>query len=192
MFRRARIGLLGGSFNPAHAGHLNISRDAILRLRLDEVWWLVSPQNPLKSAKGMADLDARVAAARGLATDRRVRVTCVERAFGTVYTIDTLNALARHFPRLRFAWLMGADNLAQIPAWRGWTQIFHAVSVAVFARPSYSMRALAGAAAGRFARDRRPMREASSLLGKSPPAWVFLHSKLDPASASAIRARRSA
>jgi nicotinate-nucleotide adenylyltransferase len=185
---RRRIGLLGGSFNPAHAGHRWVALEALRALRLDEIWFLVSPGNPLKPAAGMAPLAERLASARALAAGHpRLRATAIEADLGTRFTADTLPALARRFPRARFVWLMGADNLAQLPAWRGWSSIFHAVPVAVLARPAYSVKALAGKAARRFSTARRGPRIGPRLAGLEPPVWVFLHTRLHPASASAIR-----
>lgn len=188
--RRRRVGLLGGSFNPAHGGHLHISREALKRLALDEVWWLVSPQNPLKPRAGMAPLAERLETARAVARDRRIKVTDIERRLGTVYTADTLAALTRRFPRLRFVWLMGADNLLQISRWERWENIFRLVPIAVFARPSYSLRSLSGPAARRYARWRLRLRDARRLAETDPPAWVFLPVRLDPRSATDIRSRR--
>jgi len=181
------IGLLGGSFNPAHEGHSHISLEAMARLGLREVWWLVSPQNPLKPARGMAPFDARLAEARAVATHPRIRVTDIERRLGTRYTADTLRALRRHYPRLAFVWLMGADNLIQVPRWEKWTDIFATVPVAILDRPSYSLRALAGKAAIRYKRCRLSEGAAMGLAKRRPPAWVFLHGKLHPASATQIR-----
>jgi nicotinate (nicotinamide) nucleotide adenylyltransferase/ribosome silencing factor RsfS/YbeB/iojap len=186
-----RIGLLGGSFNPAHGGHLHISREALKRLDLDEIWWLVSPQNPLKPVAGMAPFAERLERAMEVAAaDRRIRVTDIEARLGTTYTADTLQKLRRQFPRARFVWLMGGDNLAQFPYWQHWQQIFRTVPVAVFARPSSSLKALAGAAAQHFARARVPENSARRLPELVPPAWVFFHSRLDPRSATSIRAKR--
>ncbi|HUC63380.1 MAG TPA: nicotinate-nucleotide adenylyltransferase [Alphaproteobacteria bacterium] len=186
-----RIGLLGGSFNPAHGGHLHISLLALKLLGLDEVWWLVSPQNPLKPTAGMAPFAARLEAARdATAGQRRIRVSDIERKLGTHYTADTLVALKRRYPRHRFVWLMGADNLAQIPAWQAWTRIFTELSIAVFDRPSYSFKALAGKAARRYAAYRVPPSRAKRLVGRKPPAWAFLYIPLHRASATAIRAKR--
>ncbi len=189
-----RVGLLGGSFNPAHGGHLHISRLALRRLDLDEVWWLVSPQNPLKPAVGMAPFEERLRCAREIAAaDRRIRVTDIEARLGpTTYTADTLKSLRRRFPRTRFVWLMGGDNLAQIPYWRRWPDIFRTVPIAVFARPGASSKALGGAAAHRFARARVPVTASRRLADMAPPAWVFFHTRLDPRSATQIRAARSA
>jgi nicotinate-nucleotide adenylyltransferase len=186
--RGRRIGLLGGSFNPAHEGHLHISREALKRLRLDEVWWLVSPQNPLKPRAGMAELAQRVADARQAADDRRIKVTDIESRLGTRYTIDTLRALRRRFPGARLVWLMGADNLAQIARWKGWREIFATLPIAVFDRPAYSLRALSSQAARRFSGQRLKPEQAFELASRQPPAWVFIRSRLHPASATAIRA----
>lgn len=191
MRRRRRIGLLGGSFNPAHAGHRDISLAALKRLGLDEIWWMVSPQNPLKPVAGMAPFPERMAHAQALARHPRIRVSAIEARLGTRFTADTIRSLRRRFPRLRFVWLMGADNLRQMAEWRDWTRIFHAVPVAVLARPAYSLGALASKAARRFARHRRPERKAGILARCRPPAWVFLNGRLNPASASAIRAERA-
>jgi nicotinate (nicotinamide) nucleotide adenylyltransferase/ribosome silencing factor RsfS/YbeB/iojap len=184
-----RIGLLGGSFNPAHGGHLHISRLALRRLALDAIWWLVSPQNPLKTAAGMAPFAERLRQAGTVAAaDRRIRATDIETRLGTAYTADTLQALRRRYPRTRFVWLMGGDNLAQLPYWKRWQDIFRTVPIAVFDRPGTSQRALAGIAARRFARARVPLSAARRLAARPPPAWAFLHARLDPRSATQIRA----
>jgi nicotinate-nucleotide adenylyltransferase len=186
-----RIGLLGGSFNPAHRGHLDISRAALRRLGLGQVWWLVSPQNPLKPERGMAPLGQRVTGARRLARGPQFRAGALESALGTVYSADTVTALVRRFPRCRFVWLMGADNLVQISRWKNWETIFRTLPVAVFDRPSYSLRALAAPAARRFAGQRLPEAAARSLAERKPPAWVFVHQRLNPQSATRIRAGRA-
>jgi len=186
------VGLLGGSFNPAHDGHRHFSVEAIRRLGLDEVWWLVSPQNPLKSAADMATLETRVAVAQARAAHPRITVTPIEVELGTRFTVDTLAALRRRYPRTRFVWLMGADNLLQIPRWRGWTRIFCMVPVAVFPRRPYSIPALFGTAAQRFARDRVDAGRSRGLPFMKPPAWVFLEGPLHPASATEIRRRGDA
>jgi nicotinate-nucleotide adenylyltransferase len=187
---KRRVGLLGGSFNPAHAGHRHIAELALKRLRLDEVWLLVSPGNPLKRAEGMAPLDKRLRSAASLARHPRLRATVVEQALGTRFSADTLAALVRRFPRTQFVWLMGADNLIQLPRWERWTSIFHTVPIAIFARPSYSTNALAGKAAHRFSTARRrSLRKAARLASRKPPAWVFLHTRLHPESATSIRAK---
>ena len=184
----ARIGLLGGSFNPAHDGHLEISLTALNRLGLDRVWWLVSPQNPLKSTDGMAPLATRLASARAAARDPRILPTGLETALCTAYTADTLRALVRLMPRVKFVWLMGADNLIQVHKWQDWPQIFSTVAVAVFDRPSYASRALSGRAALSFARYRLNEGSARRLAEERPPAWVFIRCRLNPKSATEIRA----
>jgi len=185
--RGRRIGLLGGSFNPAHAGHLYISRLALKQLALDEVWWLVSPQNPLKPVAGMAPFADRLAGARAAAADRRITVTGIEQRLGTRYTADTLRKLTQRYGDARFVWLIGADNLVQLPKWQEWWCIFQMVPIAVFARVTYDSRALTGQAALRFARYRIPQRAAGRLAALKPPAWVFLVNRRHPASATRIR-----
>ncbi|MEQ8443858.1 MAG: nicotinate-nucleotide adenylyltransferase [Alphaproteobacteria bacterium] len=186
--RKISVGLLGGSFNPAHDGHLHISREALKRLALDQVWWMVSPQNPLKSSDGMAGFEQRLGAARLVARHPKIRVTDVERRLGTTQTARTLERLTRTFPNINFVWLMGADNLLQIHRWHRWHKIFTSVPLAVFARPTYDSKALAGLAATRFARAQLPERFASTLAHRAPPAWVFLAIRRHAASATAIRA----
>lgn len=185
--RRPRIGLLGGSFNPAHIGHLHISRLALDKLGLDQVWWLVSPQNPLKSEDGMAPQSERLKGARAIARGRNLWVTDMEKDLGTRYTAETLKALKGGFPENRFVWIMGADNLIDIARWNDWTEIFGAVPVAVFARPAYSFKALVSTAARRFAGNRINESRADGLVDMKPPAWVFLHIPPNPASATRIR-----
>jgi nicotinate-nucleotide adenylyltransferase len=187
-----RIGLLGGSFNPAHAGHRHIIKLARQRLRLDQVWLLVSPGNPLKPSRGMASLDQRLASARTIADGRRVIASAIEAVFGTRYTIDTLVRLLRRFPRARFVWLMGADILEQLPRWRRWLDIARRIPFAVLPRPSYNHRALAGRAARRLRHARRPMRMTPILAELPAPAWIFQCVPQHTASASAIRAREGA
>jgi nicotinate-nucleotide adenylyltransferase len=186
-----RIGLLGGSFNPAHEGHLHVAELARKRLGLGQVWLLVSPGNPLKSAHGMAPLACRLGAALRIADGRRVVATTIEAALGTRYTADTLSAIRRRFPRARFVWLMGADNLVQLPRWRDWMGILRRMPVAVFPRPGYNHRALAGRAAHRLRSARLPVAAAAGLALRRPPAWIFLPCPQHAASATAIRAAAS-
>ncbi|YAA61825.1 nicotinate-nucleotide adenylyltransferase [Niveispirillum fermenti] len=187
-----RIGLLGGSFNPAHEGHRHMSLMALKRLGLDQVWWLVSPQNPLKPLDGMGKLQDRITRARAVAAHPRIIVSDIETRLGTRFTVDTLAALKTRFPATRFVWLMGADNLVQVPRWRSWTRIFTTVPVAVFPRHPYSTQALGGKASRRFAAMRVDARRAPGLADLPPPAWVFLEAPLHPASATAIRQQRAA
>jgi len=184
-----RIGLLGGSFNPAHEGHRHISLHALHRLRLDEVWWLVSPQNPLKSAAETASLAKRMERAAMVAAHPRIRVLDLESRLGTQYTIDSLHALRRRYPATRFVWLMGADNWEGFHRWRAWREILHTVPVAILDRPRYSVRSLATKAAQCFRRSRVAERDAWKLPQMTTPAWAFLHIPLHPQSATELRAR---
>jgi nicotinate-nucleotide adenylyltransferase len=183
-----RIGLLGGSFNPAHGGHRRVSLWALDALGLDEVWWLVSPGNPLKPAKGMAPLPARFASAVRVARRAPIRVTAIERELGTIYTADTLAALVRRFPQHRFVWLMGADNLAQFHRWRDWRRIARTMTIAVATRPGYDGNALKAPAWGWLRRFVRHAAMAQDWTEWRPPALVLLQSPPDPTSATAIRA----
>lgn len=187
-----RIGLLGGSFNPAHAGHRAISLQALRALGLDEVWWLVSPGNPLKEAAGMAPLPARLASARAIARHAPIRPTAIETRLRTVYTVDTLAKLVRRYPRHRFVWLMGTDNLAQFDRWRGWRAIARQVPIAVIARPGYGARARASPAMGWLRRYVRPAGQAKRWTSWSLPALVLLRFLPDPTSATRIRAAEPA
>ncbi|WP_227420244.1 nicotinate-nucleotide adenylyltransferase [Roseitranquillus sediminis] len=182
------VGLLGGSFDPPHEGHLHITRAALKRFRLSQVWWLVSPGNPLKR-NGPAPLARRVEAARAMLDDPRVVVTDLEAHLGTRYTADTLRTLRRLRSRARFVWLMGADNLAQLHRWDDWTGIMRTVPIGVLARPGSSLRAGLSPAARRFARHRLPPEESGRLAWTDPPAWCFLPLPLVSASSTAIRAR---
>lgn len=169
-----RIGLLGGSFNPPHQAHRAISRFALKRLRLDRVWWLVTPGNPLKQNGNLYELGERMQAARDVADDPRIEVSCLESVIRTRYTIDTINTLRRRFPGLRFVWIMGADNLAQLHRWQHWRRIAGQVPIAVIDRPPQSFRALASPAAKALARYRLPENRAALLADQPAPAWVFL------------------
>jgi len=184
-----RIGLLGGSFNPAHEGHRQVAELARKRLRLDEVWLLVSPGNPLKPRFGMAPLPQRLAGARRIADGRRVIATAIEAKLGTSYTADTLRLLLRRFPRARFVWLMGADILLQLPHWRRWRDILCGIAIAVLPRPGYNRAALTGQAAQLLRPHRQRERAASCVPGRAP-CWVFLHVAQTAISATAIRASR--
>jgi nicotinate-nucleotide adenylyltransferase len=181
-------GLLGGSFNPAHRGHRRISVNALRALELDEIWWLVSPGNPLKDRAGMAPLAARYASARRVSRGLPVRTTTIERELGSAYTYDTLLALVRRYPRRRFIWLMGADNLAQFHRWKHWRKIAALVPIAVIARPGYDGPARAARAMGWLRRFVRPAAEARDWTRWRPPALVLLQLPLDPTSATGIRA----
>ncbi len=189
---RRRVGLLGGSFNPAHDGHRHISLFALRALRLHQVWWLVSPQNPLKSPHDMAAFSARMEGARQAGRHPRVIISDLEVRLGTRYTADTLKELRKRYPRTQFVWLMGADNLLQLPRWRHWRRLFKSMPVAAFNRPPYSVKAPTGHAAKLFRRCRVPASQAGLLAGRAPPAWIFLRNPLHPVSATAIRNGQSA
>ncbi len=181
---------MGGSFNPAHDGHRHVSIEALKRLKLDEVWWLVTEQNPLKPVKGMAPFAARLKAAASFARHPRIRVLDIEARLGTHYTSDTVKALSFIFPHTRFVWLMGADNLAQIRHWEHWRDIYATVPIAVLARPGYCRAALAELAARRFGKARIGASASRGLARMTPPAWVFLWAKYDSSSATELRAGR--
>jgi len=186
--RRGKLtGLLGGSFNPAHGAHRRISLLAKDALGLDEVWWLVSPGNPLKPAKGMAPLSARVKSARAAARRAPIRVTAIERELGTRYTIDTLRALKRRFPGRRFIWLMGGDNLAQFHRWKRWRGIAREMPIAVIARPGYDRAALASPAMAWLRRFRAPAAGTRNRGEWSAPALFELRFDPDPRSATELR-----
>ncbi|MCV6593707.1 MAG: nicotinate-nucleotide adenylyltransferase [Silicimonas sp.] len=182
------IGLLGGSFDPAHDGHAHITREALKRLGLDRVWWLVSPGNPLKT-KGPAPLEDRLARARDVMDDPRVTLTGLEARLGTRYTHETLKRLHALYPGTRFVWLMGADNLADFHRWDNWRGIMGLCPVAVLARPGQRISARMSVAARFFRRNRLRGREAMRLRQAPPPAWVFLNVPLNDLSSSSIRAR---
>ena len=185
------MGLLGGSFDPAHEGHVHVTREALKRFGLDAVWWLVSPGNPLK-ARGPAPLETRIAEARALVQHPRVTVTGIEARLGTRYTAETLAGLQRLYPRVRFTWLMGADNLAQFHLWDRWQDIMGSVPVGVIARPGQRLSARMSKTAERFARFRLPAAAAPLLPHTTPPAWCFINIPMSHQSSTAIRAARAA
>lgn len=186
----ARIGLLGGSFNPPHAGHRAISLFAMKRLRLDQIWWLVTPGNPLKRNDAPPPIDRRLAEARACANHPRIVVTDLEAAIGTRFTDDTIAFLRRRCPGARFVWLMGADNLAEFHRWRNWRRLATRLPIAVIDRPPMTFRALASPAARRLELCRLDECRAARLAEASPPAWVFLHGIKSPLSSTELRKSR--
>ena len=180
-------GLLGGSFNPAHGAHRKITLFALNALGLDEVWWLVSPGNPLKPLRGMAPLAARVRSARAMARRAPIRVTAIERELATRFTVDTLRALKRRYPERRFVWLMGADNLAQFHRWKDWRAIARSMPIAVIARPGYDAQALASPAMAWLRRYRLPATGLKNRQEWSAPALIALRFDPDPRSATELR-----
>lgn len=185
--RRVAIGLLGGSFNPAHAGHRHVAQWALRRLRLDQVWLMVSPGNPLKPRRGMAPFRKRLASAAAIADGRRVIATGIEASLGTRYTVDTLALLRRRFPCARFVLVAGADILAQLPRWKAWRALARRTPIAVLPRPGQTRRALAGQAARALTRHRRPPGAIWRRQG-GHAAWCLVPAREHAASATAIRA----
>jgi nicotinate-nucleotide adenylyltransferase len=183
----AAIGLLGGSFNPAHDAHVQISETAVRRLGLSRVWWIVTPGNPLKASSTAAPLDERIAAARKLVGSRPITVTGFERDLHNPYTIATLTFLRQRRPRARFVWLMGADCLAEFHRWRQWREIMALMPIAVVDRPGWHLKGMSSIAAQAFGARRIPEAEAAILPFLAPPAWTFLTAPLSDISSTAIR-----
>ena len=182
-----RIGLFGGSFNPPHEGHRLASLTALKRLGLDAVWWVVTPGNPLKRHEDLAGLDIRIAAARHLADHPRIGVTGIEAGIGMRYSVDTVRHLKQRCPGVHFVWIMGADNLLQLPRWRRWRELVDLVPVAVVDRPGSTFRSLNGRAAAVLARGRLREADAALLPNRRPPAFVYLHGPRSSASSTALR-----
>lgn len=186
---KMRIGLLGGSFDPAHDAHRRISLAALNRLALDQVWWLVSPGNPLKSGKAPPALGKRVEKAAGVARHPKIVVTGFEGGSGSAYTIDTIRLLKRRYPSVKFVWLMGADNLVSFHRWRAYEELFKLVPIAVFDRPGFRMKGLASRAAQQFAFARVDESDARGLAGLVPPAWTIVTLPLSGLSSTTLRAK---
>jgi nicotinate-nucleotide adenylyltransferase len=180
------IGLLGGSFDPAHEGHAHISREALARMGLDQVWWLLTPGNPLK-ARQPAPMAERLAQARRVMDHPRVKITELETYLGTTTTADTIDRLRAIYPGVRFVWLMGADNLVQFHRWRRWRDILRSVPVGVLARPGSGVAARLSVAARAF--QVHQVQRGEALRGKRAPAWCFVNLPMNAASSSAIRAQ---
>lgn len=181
------IGLLGGSFNPAHAGHLHITVEARKKLGLQKIWWIVSPQNPLKSVQEMAAFSERFEGAKNIAKRHFITVSDIEQRMNTRYTVDTLQQLKKRFPRVTFVWLMGADNLATIHRWQKWEKIFALVPILVLDRSPFSHAALRSKAGLRFAACRVNPRSLAASGGQGLPVWAYSHIRRHGASSTAIR-----
>jgi nicotinate-nucleotide adenylyltransferase len=187
-----KVGLYGGSFNPAHDGHAHVAETAKRRLGLDRVIWLISPQNPLKRGQETADLAERMAGVKALTNSRGMIVTDAETRLGSAYTVDTVRSLKARFPGVKFVWIMGADSLASFHRWKGWTDIMREVPVAVVSRPWISLKSRFSPAARRFAHARRPTQSAMRLADSKTPAWAFLFGRFNFQSSTALRARARA
>ena len=186
-----RIGLLGGSFNPAHEGHRAISLFAMQVCRLDQVWWLVTVRNPLKDCPDMAHIDDRVAHARSVANHPRCKVLALEHMFGAYFTCDLLLALTYCFPRTRFVWLMGADNLCQMVYWKRWQDIFRCARIVILRRYPYCLRALSSLPAHRFSYCRLPNQARCLVTRRKPPVWTMVMNRFHTISSTEIRTRTS-
>ncbi|WP_244607145.1 nicotinate-nucleotide adenylyltransferase [Bosea sp. CS1GBMeth4] len=184
-----RIGLFGGTFNPAHDGHRMASLTALRRLQLDRVWWLVTPGNPLKDNQALPPLAQRVATARALADHGHIHVTGIEATLRTRYTADTLRQLMRRCPGVRFVWVMGSDNLASFHRWNEWRTIARMMPIAVIDRPGSTHRSIASPAANWMARWRLPENQGAALPVRTPPAWIFLHGRRSDLSSTYLRER---
>lgn len=181
------VGLLGGSFDPAHAGHVHITKVALERFGLDRVIWLVSPGNPLK-AHGPAPLETRMTRAKAVMQDARVLVSDFEAQIGTRYTAETIEALQAQYPGVRFVWLMGADNLRQFDRWERWEDILHSVPIGVLARPGYRQSGLHSRTARQYRHARIPSKASYLLARSDAPSWCFVNMPMIPVSSSEIRA----
>lgn len=186
-YRGLRVGLFGGSFNPAHCGHLHVAETALRRLQLDHVWWLVAAGNPLKEEHGV--FEARFASARRVAEGPAMRVTSLETELGVTYTADLLERLDRITPGASFVWIMGADNLSSFHRWGRWQDIASRLPIAVVARPGASPKAGLSRFARQYAHARVPESAASGLADMPPPAWTYLTAPFNPASSTALRAQ---
>lgn len=181
------VGLFGGSFNPPHEGHLLVAKLALQRLGLDQLWWLVTPGNPLKSGNGLAPLAERLALSDTMAGDPRIRVTAIEKTLGTAYTARTIRHIIRRNPAAHFVWIMGADNLGDFHRWQEWRRIAATVPIAVIDRPGATLTYLSSKAARALDKARVPERAARALPRMKPPAWTFIHGPRSAVSSTALR-----
>lgn len=189
VFPGARVGIMGGTFNPPHEGHRIIAEAAVKYLQLDQLWWVVTPGNPLKANGGLPPQAVRIAACRQFARGPRMKITGFEETLGTPYTAATLAFLRRRLRGVRFIWVMGADNLAGFHRWQHWREIAETVPITVVDRPGWRLKAIAGRAAQRYAGARRDERSAGRLAERPAPAWIFLTSRLSAVSSTTLRRR---
>lgn len=189
--RGQRVGLFGGSFNPPHEGHVLVSEIAIRRLRLDQLWWMVTPGNPLKSKRYLAPLSERVALSEGLAKDPKIRVTAFEQALGSSYTAQVLARVKARNPGVHFIWIMGADNLRDFHHWQQWHKIAMTFPIAVIDRPGATLSFLSSVMAKTFDYARVDERDAPMLGALRAPAWTFIHGPRSSLSSTAIRKQRA-
>lgn len=182
-----KIGLFGGSFNPPHEGHRLVARESLKRIGLDAVWWLVTPGNPLKDTRELAPIQERIAAARALTDDPRIKITGFEAQYGFRYTYETLRFLKARLPDRHFVWIMGADSLAGFHRWERWEEIFTLMPIAVYVRPGSTRTGPFSKAAQRFARYRVDETDARLLPTSKPPAWVFLNGMMSSLSSTQLR-----
>jgi nicotinate-nucleotide adenylyltransferase len=188
--KRMQVGLFGGSFNPPHAGHSLVAEIALRSLKLDQLWWIVTPGNPLKAGREIAPLAERIALSEAIATDPRIKVTAFEAAYSVRYTADTLALVAARNPGVDFVWIMGADNLADFHRWQRWREIALTMPIAVIDRPGSTLSFMSSVMAKTFDHARVPERQAGTLARMRPPAWTFIHGPRSLLSSTAIRAAR--
>ena len=182
-----KIGLLGGSFNPAHHGHLSISKIALRRLGLNQIWWIVSPRNPLKKYDFLYDFEERVFSARKIINTNKISISKLELNAQIKYTIGTLEYLRTRYHRSRFVWIMGADNLNQFHLWKEWEKIIRLMPIAIIDRPSSSLNVTSSVFANKYRAYRIDEADSSQLIYYKKPAWVFMHTKLNYQSSSQLR-----
>ncbi len=189
--RGMTVGLFGGSFNPPHGGHALVAEIAIRRLKLDQLWWMVTPGNPLKDTRELAPLAERLKLSGGMSTDPRIKVTALEAAFHTRYTADTLALIQKANPGVHFVWVMGADNLASFHHWQRWREIAKNFPIAVIDRPGSTLAYLSSRMAQTFSASRIDEHYAPLLARRAPPAWTFIHGPRSTLSSSALRKQKS-
>lgn len=185
------VGLFGGSFNPPHAGHRLVAETALTRLALDQLWWIVTPQNPLKAGRKGASLGERISLSEAIADDPRIRVTAFEVAHNIRYSADTIDLVLVRNPGVRFVWVMGADNLKNFHLWERWRQIAESIPIAVIDRPGSTLSFLSSIMAKAFEHARIDESDAPLLVRRPPPAWTFIHGPRSSLSSTAIRQSRS-